>query len=112
MKNYVALALSLFAFTAAGLVGLLVLPSSSAGAAPVKAESLATATFVVENMTCGTCPITVKKAMSRVKGVHSVAVDLEKKTATVAYDPAAASPDAIAAASTNAGYPARLAIVP
>ncbi|MDT7531249.1 cation transporter [Sphingopyxis sp. SE2] len=42
-----------------------------------------------------------------VAGVKSVTVDFAAKTATVIYDPATATVAAIAAASTNAGYPAR-----
>ncbi|WP_291298464.1 heavy-metal-associated domain-containing protein [Elioraea sp.] len=67
-----------------------------------------TASFAVDNMTCATCPITVRTAMSRVDGVRSVDVDFASKRATVSYDPARATPDVIAAASTNAGYPAHL----
>jgi len=65
------------------------------------------ATFVIENMTCATCPITVKKAIMRVEGVKSVEVDFDAKTATVLFDPAQATPSEIAQASTNAGYPAQ-----
>lgn len=65
-----------------------------------------TTTFAVQNMTCALCPVTVKRAMEGVKGVKSVTVDFDAKTATVVYDPSVATPDAIAAASTNAGYPA------
>jgi len=64
--------------------------------------------FAIENMTCATCPITVKKAMGKVDGVRSVDVDFDAKTATVVYDPSIATVEQIAAASTNAGYPASL----
>lgn len=67
-----------------------------------------TASFTIDNMTCATCPITVRTAMSRVDGVRSVSVDFASKRATVTYDPARATTEAIAAASTNAGYPAHL----
>ena len=66
-----------------------------------------TVTFAVENMTCALCPVTVKKAMAGVPGVKSVAVDFEAKTATVVFDPSAVAAADIAAASTNAGYPAK-----
>ena len=79
--------------------------TANANTAAEKAE-LETQTFAVENMTCATCPITVKKAMSGVDGVRSVDVDFNAKTATVVYDPSVATADEIAAASTNAGYPA------
>ena len=64
------------------------------------------ARFSIENMTCATCPITVRKAMGKVDGVISAVADYDSKTATVIFDPAKATVEAIAAASTNAGYPA------
>jgi mercuric ion binding protein len=64
--------------------------------------------FAVENMTCALCPITVRSAMQRVQGVTSVAIDTDAMTAIVVYDPAQATADAIAAASANAGYPAKV----
>ena len=79
--------------------------ASSAKAETSVAEAR-TQTFAIENMTCAACPITVKKAMSGVEGVASVDVDFDAKTATVVYDPSIASAEEIAAASTNAGYPA------
>lgn len=70
------------------------------------AETTQTLVFAVDNMTCALCPVTVRKAMEQVTGVKSVTVDFEAKTATVVFDPAQATPDAIAKASTDAGYPA------
>jgi mercuric ion binding protein len=64
-------------------------------------------TFTVENMTCAACPITVRKAMSRVEGVQSVAVNFEKKTVTAVYDPKIADAAAIAEASSSVGFPAQ-----
>jgi len=63
--------------------------------------------FIVENMTCALCPVTVRTAMERVPGVKSVEVDFKAKTATVVFDPSLTTVEAIATASTNAGYPAR-----
>jgi len=71
------------------------------------AATQATTTITVEKMTCATCPISVRKAMKRVDGVKSVAVDFKTKIATVVYDPAPTTPAQIAAASTEVGYPAR-----
>jgi mercuric ion binding protein len=68
-----------------------------------------TATFSVANMTCATCPISVKTAMQKVGGVQAVTVSLEKKTATVVFDPSRVKPAAIAAASSAVGFPATLA---
>jgi mercuric ion binding protein len=47
--------------------------------------------------------------MKGVKGVKSAQVDYKRKTALVVFDDGATTVEAIAAASTNAGYPARLA---
>lgn len=82
---------------------------SAAQSTATQVASMETQTFAVENMTCALCPLTVKKAMAGVEGVRSVDVDFSAKTATVAFDPAVTTAEAIAAASTNAGYPARLA---
>ena len=74
--------------------------------APATEAALRTATFSVENMTCASCPITVRLAMEGVEGVRSAEVDFEAKSAIVVFDPALTDPEAIAAASTNAGYAA------
>jgi len=66
-----------------------------------------TVTFDVDNMTCASCPYIVKSSMAAVRGVAKVAVSFEAKTATVTFDDAKTNPDAVAAASSNAGYPAR-----
>ena len=66
-----------------------------------------TVTLTVPGMTCATCPITVKKAMEGVAGVTAVTVDFAAKTARATYNPRRTNAAAIAAASTNAGYPAR-----
>ncbi len=107
MKKLVIAALAALA----GLGAVVALaPLQSAAQAQVLAAQaqLRTASFAVDNMTCATCPITVRTAMSRVDGVRSVSVDFASKRATVTYDPARATTEAIAAASTNAGYPAHL----
>lgn len=67
-----------------------------------------TVTFAVDNMTCTSCPYIVKTSMAAIPGVTKVAVSFEAKTATVTFDDGKTNPDAIAAASMNAGYPAHL----
>lgn len=83
--------------------------SAAIAASPTNATAapLRNTTFSIANMTCPTCPITVKTAMSRVHGVQSVRIDFASKTATVEFDPRLTNIGAIAAASTNAGYPAK-----
>jgi mercuric ion binding protein len=76
--------------------------------APAALASERTLTFAVDNMTCASCPYIVKTSMAAVPGVSSVTVSFEAKTATVTFDEAKTNPDAIAAASMNAGYPVHL----
>ena len=95
------LALVLFGLTVPFAVAVPTLPAAAQAATR-------TLTFAIENMTCALCPVTVKSAMERVSGVRSVRIDFDGKTATVVFDPTVATPEAIAAASTNAGYPARV----
>lgn len=92
----------------AGVAAVNLLPDARAGNS-VRTQTAAaeqTVTFAIEKMTCAACPITVRKAMEKVEGVKSVAVDFETKTATVVFDPIVATPEQIGAASTGAGYPA------
>jgi len=62
--------------------------------------------FAIQNMTCATCPISVRSAMKRVEGVESVEVDFATKIATVTFDPSRTNAQSVADASTNVGYPA------
>ncbi|HLF98305.1 MAG TPA: mercury resistance system periplasmic binding protein MerP [Methylococcaceae bacterium] len=64
-----------------------------------------TVVLEVRNMTCPVCPITVRKALERVPGVHKVAVDFERKTATVEFDAATATAETLTEAAKSAGYP-------
>ena len=73
--------------------------------APVWAATQ-TVTLSVPGMTCATCPITVKKALSRVDGVSKVDVAFEKRETTVTYDDAKTNVQALTKATGNAGYPA------
>lgn len=87
--------------TAAALAGTLALSTAATAAER-------TVTLAVENMTCASCPYIVKKSMEGVPGVSKVAVSYEKKMATVTFDDAKTSVDAIAGASASNGYPAKL----
>ena len=68
-----------------------------------------TVTLAVANMTCATCPPTVRKSLSAVQGVSKVVVSLEKKSAVVTFDDQKTNIAALLAAPTNAGYPTQLA---
>ena len=93
MRGFPIRAISLLSLIATGV----------ASAAPPQ-----TATLAVENMTCGTCPIVVKKALQRVPGVSSTTVDFDKKTATVSFDPDKATAAKLTQATTEAGFPSKV----
>lgn len=65
-------------------------------------------TLDVKNMTCGLCPITVKKSLEKVPGVSAAKIDFDHKTAIVNYDTDKTTPEALINATTNAGYPSTL----
>ena len=89
------------------MIGLpAIAPIVSAQSASAAASTLIEVIFDVPGMTCATCPITVKIAMSGVEGVQSVEVDFDSRSAIVLFDPALTDATAIAEASAQAGYPA------
>ena len=67
-----------------------------------------TVTLGVEHMTCAACPITVRKALSHVAGVSVSTVDMKAHTATITFDPARTTAEALATAVTDAGFPAKV----
>jgi mercuric ion binding protein len=74
-------------------------------AGPAIAGTSQTLTLDVQNMSCATCPITVKKALKQVPGVIDVKIDYERKTATVQLDSDKASVTMLTKATTDAGFP-------
>ncbi len=62
----------------------------------------------VPSMNCSLCPISVKKALEKVPGVVEVRAELATKSAEATYDPDRTSPEALARAVANAGYPASI----
>ena len=70
------------------------------------ADNELTVTFDVQEMTCATCPIAVRKAMERVDGVTQVEVSLDDHSAIVTFDSSATTAAAIGQASTDVGFPA------
>ena len=108
MKRGVTITAAVLSLAVAGVFSAgAFLPSTAFIVSARAAAAEQRATFAIENMTCALCPVTVKKAMERVPGVKSVTVDFGAKTATVVFDPSKATIANIAAASTNAGYPAQ-----
>ena len=89
-------------FTAA-VVSLLTILCTSAWAASK------TVTLSVPGMTCGACPITIKKALTEVDGVTDAEVSFDKKEAVVTFDDAKTDVSTLIEATTDAGYPSRVA---
>jgi mercuric ion binding protein len=67
-----------------------------------------TVTLSVPSMYCETCPITVSKALKRVKGVATVKASYQTKEAVVTFDDTSTSLEALQNATANAGYPSAL----
>ncbi len=63
----------------------------------------------VDNMTCPTCAPVVTKSLTRIEGVVKAEVSMETHTATVTFDDAKTGVPALIEATTDAGYPSRLA---
>lgn len=93
------------------ILATLLLATLNGTVAPgLAAEAAAgTVTLAVENMTCAACPITVRKALEKVPGVAKAKVDLDARTATVTFDPAKTGVEALMKATTDAGYPSKVA---
>ncbi|EOK5894778.1 MULTISPECIES: mercury resistance system periplasmic binding protein MerP [Shewanella] len=67
-----------------------------------------TVTLDLPTMNCAMCPITVKKALTKVDGVSRAEVSYEDKEAMVTFDDEKTSADALIEATTNAGYPSTI----
>ena len=89
------------AFTHAVLTALLATASSAALATQ-------TVTLAVPDMSCSTCPIQVKKALSKVPGVSAASASLEKKEAVVTYDEGKTNAEALMKATADIGFPSTL----
>lgn len=82
---------------------------SAAGAhsVPVLAEVADTATvrLHISGMTCGSCPVTARLALERVRGVYNATVTLDDSLGVIHYDPRFTSPTQVAAELTRlTGY--------
>lgn len=64
-----------------------------------------TITLSVPDMDCAVCPITVRAALTKVKGVVKAEASLEKREAVVTFDDAKTKVEALTQATANAGYP-------
>ena len=69
---------------------------------PVSAED--SLRLPIEGMTCGACAVRLEKALSRVPGIDSAAVNFALEQADVTVDPEQVSPADVAAAVGRAGF--------
>ena len=88
------------------LAGLFLMPAIHAEAPIQTQNSAQSVTLDMQNMSCGMCKFTIKKALQGVDGVQEVNVDSDNETATVTFDSQKTNPKALIKATTNAGYPA------
>lgn len=82
----------------------------AASLSPMAMAEVQTVTLDVAGMTCSSCPITVKKALTKVDGVQLVKTSLEKKEAVVTFDDSKTSVEKLSQATANAGFPATLKV--
>lgn len=82
------------------LVALALLPVTS-----VFASEWRTAVLDLQNIHCYACLITVKKALQNALGIEDVTLDIEKKTATVKFNPMKNITEAVVEATAKAGFP-------
>lgn len=62
----------------------------------------------VQNMTCGLCPVTVRKSLEKLPGVSQAQIDFTARTATVVFDADKTNPAALTKATTDAGFPSAI----
>lgn len=89
-------------FKIATLASILIAPAGMALAAE------RTVTLDVDNMTCASCPLVVRSALTAVPGVERAQVSFRTRTATVTYDDARTTSEALTQATAQAGFPARI----
>ncbi|MCI0417769.1 MAG: cation transporter [Acidobacteria bacterium] len=61
----------------------------------------------VKGMTCGSCVVSVKKALTQTKGVKSAEVSLEKAQATVVYEDTQVNEQQLRDAINKTGFEAQ-----
>lgn len=64
-----------------------------------------TITLAVPGMTCPVCPLTVKKALTKIDGVTKAEVNFDKRQAVMTYDDAKTNVETLTKATADAGYP-------
>lgn len=78
------------------------------GASFVTSAATKTVTLAIPTMDCPVCPLTVRKALSRVLGVSQVEVSYGKRQAVVMFDDTKADVSTLTESTKNAGYPSTM----
>lgn len=76
--------------------------SIALAATAAAAESV---TLDIKGMDCATCPVTVKTVLKKQPGVSDVHVDFKKASAEITFDPGKVTPEKLAQAVTEVGFP-------
>lgn len=90
------------------LAGAFVALALATGIASPAWAAQQTVTLSVPTMDCPVCPITVKKALTRVTGVVKAEVNFDKRQAVVIYDDARTQVGQLTKATADAGYPSQV----
>ena len=91
------------------LCDLCVAEASPSEVVASQAADTATVRLHISGMTCGTCPVTARKALSMLTGVYSAKVTLEDSLGVVKFDATRLKPAEIAAHLTKmTGYPTKV----
>lgn len=77
-------------------------------AGPAYGSEPKTAVLEVSGMSCSLCPVTVRKALERAPGVLEARVDFAEKRAHAKYDPQKTSPESLAKAVSDVGFPTKV----
>src|SRR5258708_6152782 len=75
------------------------------GAAGKTQSGLRQVTLSIQNMTCASCSVTVQKSLMDLDGVKEASVVVDPPQAVVSYDPSKVTPQMLAEATANTGYP-------
>ena len=100
---------------AAATVGVVISPLSTSNVsgaqsvAAAQSADTATVRLHITGMTCGSCPLTARKALDRLDGVFSSAVTYADSLGVVKFDPRKVTPAEIASHLTKmTGYGAKV----
>lgn len=96
------------AVMAAAALAMAALPFEPASAGGAAVAGSATTTLRVGGMSCASCRVAVRTALSKLDGVKDAKVDMANKSATVEYDPSKVTPQQLVDAVNRLGCRASL----